>query len=644
MPALTDEDKVIRNDVGKRIAAAIESLSAPEAEKVSYDNTESGMTADNTQDAIDELKSDIDSVKLEDLDDVNLTSPQDEDELHYDSATSKWKNIAKKIYEKSASGSLVSFNDGGDNIPLKSLIANITAVQSGSGTPSPSNIRAISGWSGINVSRAGKNLLNPKDNFPLTGTLSSEYYYQIQPNVAGTGKIGFYHLKLGKTYTFSCNITTDVVPFTVSIGAGNGNYLTDVASVNVSSGSSRISVTFTVTADKLVNGDIFCFRAPRYGSQTNTNFTISDIMLELSDTATIYEPYNETTLTLPFGQTVYGGTLDVLSGVLTVTYGLFVPTNSMTIAGLARNTHNCWCFTIFESSTIFKNGGNVLSNINIPDTWQASLVSGFCKAVTQGKAIFALSDSDSGLDSTATQAQVQTAFQNFVSTYSPQAVYELTTPTTIQLTPAQVKTLLGQNNIFADTGDISLSYFTQNANAINDIAESNTRTALNTDVPKTDLTDIFVTGTKNNTGATISAGTYFYVNGQLALCKSAISANADLTLNTNYELVTAGIMSDVATLLNLSRDTKTASTRADLMSWFVTKCGEMPDGSVCIVTINPNYSGDGFLGGTGLQPAIIFRSSSTVFRVAFPIICGQAYYHSNEWHYSKATMTNVTPT
>ena len=67
-----------------------------------------------------------------------------------------------------------------------------------------------------------------------------------------------------------------------------------------------------------------------------------------------------------------------------------------------------------------------------------------------------------------------------------------------------------------------------------------------------DLTDIFVTGTKNNTGSTISAGTYFYVNGQLALCKQAISANADLTLNTNYELVTAGALNKLMSNVNAS--------------------------------------------------------------------------------------------
>jgi hypothetical protein len=39
-----------------------------------------------------------------------------------------------------------------------------------------------------------------------------------------------------------------------------------------------------------------------------------------------------------------------------------------------------------------------------------------------------------------------------------QLVYELATPQTYQLTAQQLKTLLGQNNVWADAGDISVKY------------------------------------------------------------------------------------------------------------------------------------------------------------------------------------------
>lgn len=48
------------------------------------------------------------------------------------------------------SGAIVSFESGVER-PLSSLIVNITPTQSGSGDPSPSNVRPISGWTGANV-------------------------------------------------------------------------------------------------------------------------------------------------------------------------------------------------------------------------------------------------------------------------------------------------------------------------------------------------------------------------------------------------------------------------------------------------------------------------------------------------------------
>ena len=55
-----------------------------------------------------------------------------------------------------------------------------------------------------------------------------------------------------------------------------------------------------------------------------------------------------------------------------------------------------------------------------------------------------------------------------------------------------------------------------------------------------DMTNIYVTGTKNTTGATIYAGTYFYLNGQYCIAIANIANNADFTENTNYKVTTVG--------------------------------------------------------------------------------------------------------
>lgn len=55
-----------------------------------------------------------------------------------------------------ASGSIASFEDGAEDVPVKSLSVTIEPVQSGTGDPSPSNIRPISGHTQAVVTRTGE--------------------------------------------------------------------------------------------------------------------------------------------------------------------------------------------------------------------------------------------------------------------------------------------------------------------------------------------------------------------------------------------------------------------------------------------------------------------------------------------------------
>ena len=63
---------------------------------------------------------------------------------------------------------------------------------------------------------------------------------------------------------------------------------------------------------------------------------------------------------------------------------------------------------------------------------------------------------------------------------------------------------------------------------------------------ETDLASIHATGTTNTTGAAITAGTYFYMNGALVRAIADIDVNAPFTSGTNYETVTAGGLNDLS--------------------------------------------------------------------------------------------------
>lgn len=58
--------------------------------------------------------------------------------------------IASSPHLSHAEGAVASFVDGTD-LPLKSLVIDIEPLQSGTGDPSPSNIRPISGWDAVGV-------------------------------------------------------------------------------------------------------------------------------------------------------------------------------------------------------------------------------------------------------------------------------------------------------------------------------------------------------------------------------------------------------------------------------------------------------------------------------------------------------------
>ena len=65
-------------------------------------------------------------------------------------------------------------------------------------------------------------------------------------------------------------------------------------------------------------------------------------------------------------------------------------------------------------------------------------------------------------------------------------------------------------------------------------------------VHQSDLTEVQLSGTKNNSGDAIGAGTYFYLNEVLCRAKTSIANGATFTLGTNYEVVTAGALNELA--------------------------------------------------------------------------------------------------
>ena len=100
-----------------------------------------------------------------------------------------------------------------------------------------------------------------------------------------------------------------------------------------------------------------------------------------------------------------------------------------------------------------------------------------------------------------------------------------------------------------------------------------------TKADKTDLTDIIQTGTTSSQA--ISAGTYFYLNDVLVKAKVDIASGATFTLNTNYEVVTAGALNtgryydyaNASSLINFISTKTYTATQDCLFSFFAVAQG-----------------------------------------------------------------------
>lgn len=316
------------------------------------------------------------------------------------------------LQEKSASGAVATFNTA-LAMPLSSCNIAVNAWQEGSGDPSPSNVRPIHGFSEVNATRAGKNqfnIANSTNNFylsnlgtiePFTGWNLSDYQI-IKPNT---------------TYHFKPNSTTGG-------SAKHGYYDENKNFIGyISSGEQ----TFTTPSNA-------------YYMRFSYRETSTDIQLEVGSTATAYEPYVTPTIyTIQLGQEVYGAEVDVVNGVAHVTHKRsIIPTitSFIEISGV-----KCASYSPDGISRVTSIKNDIISEV------------GYGRGFNKNFSVF--HNSINVFHTVDDAYTVEDYNANIAGNYD---VYPLDEPFDIQLTPTQIETLIGNNTIFADTGDIDLTY------------------------------------------------------------------------------------------------------------------------------------------------------------------------------------------
>ena len=397
------------------------------------------------------------------VNDSGFVTNQIDDSTTSDTTTWSSSKIASYIpqTETISDTPIASFTDGADNVPVASLIVDIDAVQAGSGVPSPDNVRPISGFSALNVTRTGKNWAN--------NTATSQTINGIDYTVSTDGKITANNTASGASIIDVGSITLLGGNSYILSGCPSGGSGLTYALFLRGSGTFAqkidfgVGISFTVTDTVTTTLSIIV-----YNGYTASNLTFEP-MVRLSGTTADYEPYNGQTYNIPFGQTVYGGSLNVKTGVLTITHE-HVDLGSLSWTYITSGSVPRFQATLSPNAKALEDNTkivNAICDIYAINSW-ANITSiaayDYNLAVNAGGNVITIHDS---------RYTDATAFTNALNGVI--CAYELATPTTIQLTPKELRTLLNDNNIFADTGNINeLVYFKTGCEAIARLIEAYT--------------------------------------------------------------------------------------------------------------------------------------------------------------------------
>lgn len=480
-----------------------DNLGGGDASEISYDNTTSGLTADDVQEAIDELEGNIEDVS-DGLDDAveslapayDSTQTYDEGDIvsyqnklyecNTDNTTGTWnaqywdeyiisENMGASVsitpetveeprqkiadfeidgasgslyapiveIEGHASGAIASFTDGGNNKPLKGLKVAISPIQEGSGTPSPQNKRPISGWTGANVTVCGKNLFNEKFS-DYSASNAYLYYGRLSNNQALNISFEDKDTSIdisGISIGFAYNYTTGAVTnYRWSIN-------NDVISSNLTNVTNRGDYGNTIII------------YPKDETTFNKLNARYNIKITIGSDAESYTPYVGTTYSIPFKDS-QGNPLTIYNGEIHI-----------------RRTNGVWTGEIVDKGYYIELGGN-LDYQSYVYSGKNGIYVGNVLPVSMNRALGVANMSNkvgSGGNDGTIWAGVNSKnlywlaildilsmtleqFKTWIDSNHLQLVIYSSTPiNTYSINPPDIPnilTRLGYNNLWSDTGDI----------------------------------------------------------------------------------------------------------------------------------------------------------------------------------------------
>lgn len=373
-------------------------------------------------------------------------------------------------------GSLIQFTAPKAHA-FKSFSFTIEPQQSGSGDPSPSNVRPISGWNSATVTGAGKNLLKLTEYTPsgyhrnagfdmkameVGATVTESGNVVTIVNTATSVRGGLFStdiLPSGEYYVY-IGTTLDYTNRRASVYICDENYIV-TSRVNSYAGSAP-TVSCLVTLTESARICVF------YGASTADTVNAVDAQVVVGSTASTWESYNGTTTTIPLGSTVYGGNA-VWNG--DGTWKLTISHASNTIIG-TENLGNNGIQAYGGIQVVYT--PNPSKAYGSPSTWSDLWCDRFKSAqTTSAGSVTGRSNNGNLYFNMPADVTTVPLAKTWFAENNTQVVFKLATPIEYDLSDVTLfNALKGENNIWTDCGDTTLE-------AIGEAIELNALQSLN---------------------------------------------------------------------------------------------------------------------------------------------------------------------
>lgn len=380
----------------------------------------------------------------------------------------------------------------------KQTILTMAPIQSGSGTPAPDNVRPISGRTQAEIVTQGINLWDEVtelgiidqttgQNQNANNQIRSKNYTAIQPNtkycfLCKSARISqiFWYDKDNAYLSYTQN-TTDSAFITTS--PANAYYV-----------RFQFSMAYGTT----------------YQNDSGVNYPSS---------YTDYSAHTEQAVTISFGQTVYGGTLNVETGELTVNMGV-IDLGDECLAWTRNATSGAFLTSNLSPAAATWWGTTKVSNV-------------YCEQYEAAKwnDISSVNDAKCGVYDVSLRIsdnRYATASSFKTGVAGVKLYYELATPVTTTLTAAQVNLLKGLNNVSTDADGISITYFADGESLTD---ADNRITAVLGD---------FATVEGARASQNYAIGDYLIFSDKFCKASTAIATGEVLAIGTNLTQTTIG--------------------------------------------------------------------------------------------------------